>query len=235
MSVIDLILLAVLGVVTWCVASDGVWGAAITFVSILLSGLVAMNLYEPAARFMATNILTGYYWEMRWDIIALLGFFSGGVFLLRLVGEKLLPTYAEVQPLLHDVGRWVFGLGSGYAVMAILLTALHTAPAPREFLGFRPERANLFEIAAPDRQWLGFTQYVSENSLCRSQVVGFDTVVFPENPQDATTTTSWSSFPIRYAARREIFGRGGQAAATPQMAAPPTVAPAPAPGGASGF
>ena len=48
--------------------------------------------------------------------------------------------------------------------MAILLTSLHTAPLPREFMAFAPERSNFFG-SAPDRQWLGFTQYVSEKPL----------------------------------------------------------------------
>lgn len=238
MNIIDFLLLAVFGVVTWCVAAEGVWNAAITFIAVLLAGLLAMNLFEPTAQFMATNVLTGYYWDMRWDILALLGLFSGGVLLLRALGEKLLPTYAEVNPMLHDIGRWVLGVGTGYAVMAIMLTALHTAPLPREFLGFRAERRNLFDIVAPDRQWLGFTQYVSENSLSRTlhgQIVGFDTARFPANPDDESTLESWSSFPIRYAARRDTFGQGGQSSAPAAPPPPPTITPAPTSGGASGF
>ena len=239
---IDILLLAIIAVVTWCVASDGVWGAAITFVSILLSGLLAMNLFEPVANFMATNVLSSYAWQMRWDIIALLGIFSGGVFGLRALGEKLLPTYAEVHPLLYDIGRWTLGLASGYVVMAILLTSLHTAPMPREFLGFTPERNNLFLVAAPDRQWLAFTQYVSEKSLRRTRIdgtpAGFDVVSFPANPLDGQTMEKWSSFPIRYAARRDIFGQGGlsgSGSSDINNPPPPTVAPAPSGGGASGF
>lgn len=240
MGIIDWILLLVLAVTTWCVASDGVWGAAITFVGSLLAGLVAMNFFEPLARFMGANILTSYYWDMRWDIIALLGLFAGGVFLLRMVGEKLLPTYAETKPMLHDIGRWVFGAATGYVVTGVVLTALHTAPMPREFLGFQPERANLFDIVAPDRHWLGFTQYVSEKALSRSsngRVVGFDTVEFRSNPDDPNSVSKWSSFPIRYAARREQFGRGGQATSPNQATStpPPTVTPAPTSGGATGF
>ena len=242
MAIIDFLLLLVLGVVTWCVASEGMWGAAITFVAILISGLVAMNLFEPVARFISTNILTGYYWDMRLDIIALLGLFGGGIMLLRALSERLLPTYAEVNPLLHDIGRWVLGVASGYVVMAVLLTSLHTAPMPREFLGFRPERANLFEAVAPDRQWLGFVQYVSEHGMRRMEngrPVGFDTVEFPSNPDDPNTMLKWSSFPIRYAARREIFGSGGQksaASAAPETPPPPSITPVPSSGGgASGF
>ncbi len=56
-------------------------------------------------------------------------------------------------------------MATGYVVAAIILTSLHTAPLSREFMGFKPERSNLFDALAPDRQWLGFTQYVSEHVM----------------------------------------------------------------------
>lgn len=237
---IDFLLLAVVAVVTWCVAGDGVWGAAITFLSVLLGGLLAMQLFEPVASFLGNNFLTGYYWQMRVDIIALLGIFGGAVWGLRALGEKLLPTYAETHPLMHDVGRWVLSASTGYVVMAVLLTALHTAPLPREFLGFAPERRNLFDVVAPDRQWLGFTQYVSETSLRRKvngEIVGFDSAEFPGNPRNPDTVRKWSTFILRYAARRDQFGQGGvtETPAAPPPASSSPSAPVPAgPGGGTG-
>ena len=47
--------------------------------------------------------------------------------------------------------RWTCGLATGYVTVAFLLTALHTAPLPREFLGFSGEKKNFFGIGA-DRQ-----------------------------------------------------------------------------------
>lgn len=46
---IDVLLLAILGVVTWCVASDGAWSAVVTFLCTLIAGLIAMNFFEPVA------------------------------------------------------------------------------------------------------------------------------------------------------------------------------------------
>ncbi len=103
---------------------------------------------------------------------------------------------------LQQVCRWVLALLTGYVTMAFLLTALHTAALPREFIGFRPERKNLFDMVAPDRQWLGFTQYVSENVFQQGGVVPriFDGTVAKIPGQD---NDIWPSFPIRYATRRE--------------------------------
>ena len=231
---IDVMLLVVLGVVTWSVANDGPWGAAITLVSVLLSGFVAMNFFEPLAALLSENVLGDYAWQTRWDIVAFLGLFSAGVFGMRLLAEQLLPTYAEVSPLVYELARWGFGLVTGYTVMAILLTSLHVAPLPREFLGFTPERNNFFQISAPDRQWLALTQYVSETSLKRvlsdGRVPVFDGPEFPRIPTDLNTAQRWSSFPIRYAARRQQFASGQSGAASATPAAPP-----PTSGGGAAF
>lgn len=228
---IDIILLAVFAAVTWLVASDGPHGAAITFVSVLLGGLLTMNFFEPVAQFLSTSVANSYEWQHRWDIIAFLGIFAGVVFGLRAIGEQLLPTYAELDTLVYEISRWGFSLLTGYITMAILLTSLHVAPLPREFLGFTPERKNFFQISAPDRQWLALTQYVSEHSLKTIGADGtipiFDGPRFPRIPLDASTDQIWSSFPIKYAARREQFASGTGRPTTGTGAAPPATGTAP--------
>ena len=223
---IDILCLAVVAGVTYMVASDGPWGAAITLISVLFAGLLAMNFFEPVANYLQTNVIGSFEWQSRWDVIALLGLFSLFVTLFKMMGETLLPTYAEVNTLLYEGGRWGFGLFSGYVVMAILLTALHVAPLPREFAGFTPERNNFFEVTAPDRQWLAFTQYVSEYGLRSRAANGttpiFDGPMFPRIPSDLGTNQVWSSFPMKYAARREMGGGGVPATTT---TAPPVTPP----------
>lgn len=211
-------------------------------IGVVLSGLLAMNLFEPVAGWMET-ILGTYEWQNRWDIICLLGLFSLGVWGFREATERIMPTTLDVAGLVYET-RWPIGVATGYVVAAIVLTALHTAPLEREFMGFKPERSNLFDALAPDRQWLGFTQYVSEHVM-RSGSNGpiFDGAVFPRIAEDPNTQQVWSSFPIRYAQRRTIYSSGGAGvavAAPPPNAAPvPAAAGAPAPGGrpanASGF
>ena len=213
---IQILLLALFIGVAYQVASEGPQNAAITFLSVLFSGLLAMNFFEPAADLLSTQVLASYEWQHYWDIIALLGLFAASVTLMRLAGEKLFPTYAKVAQIFYHPGRWILGCAAGYTTMAIILTSLHVAPLPREFLGFRPEASNFLGVA-PDRQWLALTQFVSERSLRRRRPDGsipiFDGVQFPAspnlaNPGDLSTSRIWSSFPIRYAARREKFTTG---------------------------
>jgi hypothetical protein len=237
-TLIDLILLAVLGGVTWMVSNDGAWSAGCTFVCTILAGLLAMNFFEPLS-----ILLTGAMqeWAYRWDMVALVGLFVGFVFLFRVLSERIVPTYIQVPAMVDQGGRWAFALATGYVTMAFLLTAVHTAPLPREFLGFRPERPNFFGVA-PDRQWLGFTQYVTEKSFARfDRNIGigasnkplphaFDAEYIPIPLGDGSTyaNTIFPSFPIRYAMRRG----GAPVAAAPAAVQPPRPAPVqPTPGG----
>ena len=46
---IDLLLILIIAGVTWAVAGEGPWGAAMVLFSVIVSGLLAMNLFEPVA------------------------------------------------------------------------------------------------------------------------------------------------------------------------------------------
>ncbi len=206
---IDMLLVLVIAIVTWCVASEGPWGAALTCLSVILGGLLAMNFFEPLASFLEQNVAGGD-WAYRWDVIALIGLCTVCVLLFRLVTDQILPTYVMVQRTMHEVGRWGAGLLTGYVTAGFLLAALHTAPLPRDFWGFKPERDNLFNMAAPDRQWLGFVQYVSEKSLAQGGG-GENARIFDGaralmgDPESPYPNDVWPSFPIRYAVRRDEF------------------------------
>ena len=211
---IDILLLAVVGIVAYCVASEGAWGAGFTFVSVLLGGLLAMNFFEPVANYLEYTIAGSAEWAARWDVISLVGLFAVFTLGLRLLSDYLAPTFIPVHPLVHEIGRWGFGVLAGYVTMAMLLTALHTAPLPREFLGFTPERNNFLGMAAPDRQWLGFTQYVSEKSMRGGRIFDGPRLKIGDAPNEI-----WPSFPIRYASRRAGLA-GGAAPATARQTRP---------------
>lgn len=220
---IEIALLIVVGVVTWLVASEGVWGAAQTFLCTLIAGLIAMNFFEPLA-----GAIRSFVGENYADVAALLGLFTAMVFALRMGTEQLALSYIQVIPILDTAGRWFFGAITGYLTMAILLTALHTAPLPREFLGFKPERNNFFNFA-PDRQWLGFTQYVSEKPLRKvifKDKFGSEDVLVSHafdgryekvgDPTKPFPNKIWPSFTIRYATRRDRMDSGQASAPTAQ-------------------
>lgn len=210
---IDFVLLAIWAIVAWCVSGEGAYSAAFTCLSVILAGLLAMNYFEPVANMLPT---TGW-WRYGADIVSLVGLFTAFVFGLRYLTEYLCPRFIQLPPLAYELGRWGCGILTGYVTMAFLLTALHTAPLPREFLGFRPERANLLSIAAPDRQWLGFTQYVSEHIFRRGpggRIFDGPRIALGD-PSRPYPNEIWPSFPIRYATRREALSGGVVATSAP--------------------
>ncbi len=212
---IDLFLLAVVAVVTWCVAAEGAWGAALTFLSVFFAGLLAMNYFEPLAILLQSTLNLGPAWNNRWDFIAMMLLFIGFIFAFRIGTEQIMPNFIQVHPLAHDGVRWVAGAATGYLTMAILLTSLHTAPLPRNFLGFTPERNNFLGMSAPDRQWLGFVQYATEKSFRNGEYGQFfdgSTAIFADKQEVVLPT-----FIIRYATRRSM---GDLAAAPPAETAP---------------
>lgn len=219
MAVIDILLLLIFGGVTYCVAGEGAWGAAITAFCVILGGLFSMNFFEP----ICDSLLgSNYYWQARLDLIVLVGLFGAAVAGLRAGADYLSPSYISVHRMVHECARWGCGVLAGYVTMAFLLTALHTAPLGREFVGFKSERENFFGVA-PDRHWLGFTQWTSEWVFSKWPKRIFDGPEKIMGEQGAVTNTVWPSFPIRYASRREIGA--GAAAAVSQAAGVKQVAP----------
>jgi hypothetical protein len=219
--VFGIILAAIVAGVTWCVASEGAWSAVLVFLAVLFAGLLAMNFFEPLA-----NMLDGMgaWMEDYSDLAALLGLFALFTFLLRLATDNISPTDVELDGRIQQIVRWVFALATGYLTMAIVLTAIHTAPLPRAFLGFKPEGNNFFDICAPDRQWLGFTQHVSEKVLVTGKIFDGPKYAMPPESNDVRV---WSSFPIRYATRRIDYAAGRRTSASGSSLGPaPGTAPA---------
>ena len=221
--ILDLILVGIVAVVTWCVASEGAWGAAFTLVSVIIAGLLATSFFEAAAGFLEQNVAGSYEWQHRWDVIALVGLFAALVFALRTATEQIMPVDLEIHGLVFDIARWGCGLLAGYVTMAFLLTAVHTAPLPREFLGFTPEpqrRGGPVGQSAPDMKWLGFVHHMTETAF-RKGAAGpvFDGPRFaliPGGPGEVLP-----SFPIRYASRREqYYGTASAPAASSPPASP---------------
>ena len=229
---IDIVLLAIVGLLTFLFAQDGPWNAILTFFAVIFGGLLAMNFYEPLAVMLGRQ---SAWLDARADIISLLGLFAVFVFLIRLGLDHVAPTNLELPDLAYKIGQWAFGFATAYVTMAIIVTSLHTAPLPRKFFGFTPERKNFLGVTSPDVQWLGFTQYVTEHIFARRvrsadamrRYRSFDgkTELFPDR-QDLDVLPT---FIIRHATRRQRLS--GE---MPAVAQQPIVVPSSSGGGSVG-
>lgn len=204
---LDLIAFLVFAGVTWAVSSEGFWGALVMFCNALLAALIATNYFEPLARLLARQVPGGKYW---WDLLVLMVLFSVTMVVLRVTTESLGPGFVRFPRPLFHAGRWLFGAATAWVMLCFLFMALHTAPLPRDFLDFSPERENFFGFA-PDRAWLGFMQRTSEQIFERTP---------PDFDPDRYVFDPKALFLPSYAARRAEF-----AAYTPTEDAPQRTGP----------
>lgn len=152
-----IVLLLILGV-TYALASEGVWGAALMFFNIMFAGLISFNFYETLARLWTENTSTMSGWA---DMICLFGVFFVSLIILRVITDMVAPAVVRLPVPVYHLGRLGFGLAGATTLMAILICGFQTAPVSRKMFGnldydFQPP----FKLGI-DRKWLAFVQWSS--------------------------------------------------------------------------
>jgi hypothetical protein len=156
--VINLIVAVVILGVTYAMASEGLWGAALMFFNVLFGALIAFNFYEPLAKMLADSVpfLSGFA-----DTACLYALFLGSTFLLRLTTETLGPAMVRFPAPLYHLGRWVFALGCSLITMAVILLSFDTAPVHKKIFGVIDYKTLVPFGLGLERQWLAFFQYTT--------------------------------------------------------------------------
>jgi hypothetical protein len=156
--VINLIVVVIIAGMTYGLASEGLWGAALMFFNVLFGGLIAFNFYEPLAKLLADNVplLSGFA-----DTACLMSLFIVSTFLLRLTTETLGPAMVRFPVPLYHLGRLVFAAGCSLITVAILLLAFDTAPVDKKIFGVIDYKTLIPFGLGLERQWLAFFQYTT--------------------------------------------------------------------------
>src|SRR5437764_6425268 len=121
-TVVDLLICVIILGMTYALASEGLWGAALMFFNVLFAGIIAFNFYEPLAALLAANVsfISGFA-----DTLCLMAIFIVALVILRLTTETIAPSMVRFPPPVYHLGRWFFGLAGSAVTMAILLLAFH--------------------------------------------------------------------------------------------------------------
>jgi Colicin V production protein len=214
--VADLVFAAVVLLTALIVAQGGAVRGGIRLICVVLAGLFAMNYFEPLAT-LAIDLADGADVVSRYArFVVLVVLFAAVQLVLWAATRRLLPESPELPARVERPANWLCGLLTGYVLAAVLLTALHTFPGPREFGGcFVPEadrREGPILRIAPDYQWLGFTQHVSEHVFRRG---GEGRVFDGPSYQIGGVRSRWSSFPLRYARWRSRLHGSSAEGGTP--------------------
>jgi uncharacterized membrane protein required for colicin V production len=146
--------------------NDGMWSNSIRLINTISAGLLAMNFFEPVADWLEQQASTyGYFC----DFIALWGLFFVFSLIFRLMTDRLSKVKVKFLKIADQIGSGVLALWIGWVMVCFTMTSLHTAPLAKNclFESFQPEE-RMFLGFAPDRQWLGFTQKMSQGPYERS-------------------------------------------------------------------
>jgi hypothetical protein len=168
---------------------DSLWSNAIRLINVVTAALLAMNFFEPIAGWLEGNKPD---WSYFCDFFALWGLFIIFSAIFRNLTDRVSHVNVQFSKNVERVGSGIISLWIGWILVCFTMTTLHTAPLGKNFLGdsFQPEERMVFGLA-PDRQWLAFTQKMSEGAYSRS-ASGPETTVFDPKCE----------FLIKYASRR---------------------------------
>lgn len=166
-------------VLVWlvCIAmlwNEGMWNNCITLINVLLSALLAMNYFEPAADFLDSK-MPSYTYVV--DYLAIWFVFFLSYIILRAVTDQISKTQVKFIMPVEQAGRIISVIAIGWIMVCLTLASMHTAPLARTAVrgGFQAEpMSNNFLGMAPDRMWLGYVQHRSKNALSNSPPVVFD-------------------------------------------------------------
>lgn len=159
--VLDAALIALVACGVWLLWGEGIWGAALNLINILLAGLIAFSYYEMLARLLDG---LGAFIASFADCFSVIVLFSAAYALLRFLTEFLGPRLLTFPGWLDQIGRLVFGLAASWYLVGMLLCALEMAPVHKQFLGYRWKDHALFG-AGIDRFWLGFVRSSTQHAF----------------------------------------------------------------------
>jgi len=166
-----LILLSCIGVLY----AEGLWSNAIRLVNVTTAGLLAMNFWEPLARWLEG--LGDFFASCTyfWDYISLWVVFAVSLIVMRVLTNMISRVKVRFLKIVDQVGSVFFGACVGWVMVCFIMTTLHTAPLAKNFMGggFDTSRRMVLGLG-PDRQWLGFTQQVSKGSFAWPEPSVFD-------------------------------------------------------------
>jgi hypothetical protein len=179
-----------------CVAllhAEGMWSNAIRLINVVTAALLAMNFFEPLAAWAEQSIKQE--WSYLWDFISLWGLFVVFSMIFRTLTDRLSRVKVRFQDLVDRIGSAFFAVWIAWVMVCFTMVSIHLAPLSLNCLrgSFQPQEKMFFGLAAPDRQWLAFTQKMSQGAY---QVSG------SEAQRKKTVFDPRGEFMLKYATRR---------------------------------
>ncbi len=143
--------------------NEGLWGAAVMFINVLLAAMLATNFYEPLATW-ATKQWPSYTYLC--DFISIWLVFCLAMLVLRILTDALSRYRVRFKKPVDVGGGLFFAAWIGWIMMQFTLFSMHTAPLARNFLGgafqSEPDSVMFFGLG-PDRNWMALMHTMSKD------------------------------------------------------------------------
>ena len=152
--------------------NEGLWSNAVRLINVVLAALLAMNFYEPLARYLTSQFRSFTYFC---DFIAVWVVFAFAIVFLSEITNRLSKVKVKFLNLADRIGSVAVAVWIGWIMVCFTATTMHMAPLARSpFRGsFEPE-ARAASTLSPEMLWLGFTQKISKGAFAKGEEPGFD-------------------------------------------------------------
>ncbi|HOM16484.1 MAG TPA: CvpA family protein [Thermoguttaceae bacterium] len=215
---LPLLMLAILAACAGTLYPEGLWSNAIRLVNVVFAALLAVNFWEPLARFAEEQEPTFTFF---WDFLCLWGLFCIFLIVFRLLTDFISRVKLRFRKIVDQIGGAFFGLWVGYVMVCFTMFTFHTAPLAERFMGggFQPGESNFFFLA-PDLQWAGFVQKMSLGPFCRTLAddeLGRYGAAEKESEKYLAVFDRQGDFVPKYAARRRWLEQYVEQHGTPRV------------------
>ncbi|MBI1831182.1 MAG: CvpA family protein [Planctomycetes bacterium] len=146
---------------------NGLFTSVAMLISIVFSGLVAFNFWEPIADWL-DPLLQGSTLAGCEDMVCLSVLFSIVLAALRVITNSFAPDMLEEHGWLQHFGAFAVGAVTGYLASGFLICAMQTLPLDERFLDFQPRIAGepIYRALVPgDRVWLAMMRHAGAGPL----------------------------------------------------------------------
>ena len=140
--------------------NDGIWGNALRLINVLVAALLAMNYFEPLADWLEKELPS---FDFLWDFLSLWALFCLLMIVFRALTDRISRVKVRFLGLADRIGSGILSAWIGWVLICFTLTTLHAALLGKTFLfgAFQSDQPMFLGMLSPDKEWLGFTQGVS--------------------------------------------------------------------------
>jgi hypothetical protein len=179
----------------------GLWGAAVTLINMVISMLIAMNLFEPISDALEINADASFAYLYDFVVLWMTFFFTFGI--LRLITDILSKTRVKFEMPIEMAGRSILAIWCGWLMVCFTAFSLMMAPLNSETpLGAWSSPNDGAMLFSPDRLWLGFVHSRSRGALSRGKIEDGPDAHPDDESLNVETFDPFGEFPIKYHDRR---------------------------------